>query len=36
MTDHTPNPKSPPGFWKNKPDYKPMLFIIAGNEAWSF
>jgi sodium-dependent dicarboxylate transporter 2/3/5 len=29
MMDHTPKTKGPPGFWKNKPGYKPMLFIIA-------
>jgi sodium-dependent dicarboxylate transporter 2/3/5 len=29
MIDHTPKTKSQPGFWKNKPGYKPMLFIIA-------
>jgi solute carrier family 13 (sodium-dependent dicarboxylate transporter), member 2/3/5 len=29
MIDHTSKTKSQPGFWKNKPGYKPMLFIIA-------
>jgi len=29
MPSHTPIAVSPPGFWKNKPGYKPILFIIA-------
>jgi len=29
MIAHAPTVESPPGFWKNKPGYKPMLFVIA-------
>ncbi len=29
MTDHTSMVQSQPSFWKNKPGYKPILFIIA-------
>jgi sodium-dependent dicarboxylate transporter 2/3/5 len=29
MIDHTPNGTTQSGFWKSKPGYKPMLFIIA-------
>ena len=29
MKDHRMVSQSEPGFWKNKPGYKPMLFVIA-------
>ncbi len=29
MKDHRMMSQSEPGFWKNKPGYKPMLFVIA-------
>ncbi len=29
MVTHATTVTSPPGFWKNKPGYKPMLFVIA-------
>ncbi|MBU0767752.1 MAG: hypothetical protein KJ687_01480, partial [Proteobacteria bacterium] len=29
MIAHAPTVTSQPGFWKNKPGYKPMLFVIA-------
>ncbi len=29
MVAHATTVTSPPGFWKNKPGYKPMLFVIA-------
>ncbi|HUV78357.1 MAG TPA: SLC13 family permease [Desulfobacterales bacterium] len=29
MIAHTPSGTSQTGFWKNKPGYKPMLFVIA-------
>ena len=30
MADYTQAPTSPLSFWKNKPGYKPLLFVIAG------
>jgi len=30
MADYTQTPTSPLSFWKNKPGYKPLLFVIAG------
>ena len=29
MKDHRMMSQSEPGFWKNKPGYKPMLFVFA-------
>jgi sodium-dependent dicarboxylate transporter 2/3/5 len=30
MADYTQTATSPSSFWKNKPGYKPLLFVIAG------